>query len=58
MGAVNGDFNRRRGQIEKMEPRPGNVSGGYGVRAAFGNVRLHDRSSFVDAGTRDFDDAL
>ena len=26
MGAVNGDLNRRRGQIEKMEPRPGNVS--------------------------------
>lgn len=25
MGAVNGDLNRRRGQIEKMEPRPGNV---------------------------------
>jgi elongation factor G len=23
MGAVNGDLNRRRGQIEKMEPRPG-----------------------------------
>ncbi|HEY2866614.1 MAG TPA: elongation factor G [Pyrinomonadaceae bacterium] len=26
MGAVNGDLNRRRGHIEKMEPRPGNVS--------------------------------
>ncbi len=26
MGAVNGDLNRRRGQIEKMEPRPGNAS--------------------------------
>ncbi len=26
MGAVNGDLSRRRGQIEKMEPRPGNVS--------------------------------
>src|SRR5512140_3814330 len=26
MGAVNGDLNRRRGQIEKVEPRPGNVS--------------------------------
>ena len=26
MGSVNGDLNRRRGQIEKMEPRPGNVS--------------------------------
>ena len=26
MGAVNGDLNRRRGQIDKMEPRPGNVS--------------------------------
>ena len=25
MGAVNGDLSRRRGQIEKMEPRPGNV---------------------------------
>jgi elongation factor G len=25
MGSVNGDLNRRRGQIEKMEPRPGNV---------------------------------
>ena len=25
MGAVNGDLNRRRGQIEKMEPRIGNV---------------------------------
>jgi elongation factor G len=25
MGAVNGDLNRRRGQIEGMEPRPGNV---------------------------------
>ncbi len=25
MGAVNGDLNRRRGQIEKMEPRPGHV---------------------------------
>ncbi len=25
MGAVNGDLNRRRGQIEKMEPRTGNV---------------------------------
>ena len=25
MGAVNGDLNRRRGQIEKMEPRAGNV---------------------------------
>ncbi len=25
MGAVNGDLNRRRGQIEKMEPRPGNA---------------------------------
>jgi elongation factor G len=25
MGAVNGDLNRRRGQIDKMEPRPGNV---------------------------------
>jgi elongation factor G len=25
MGAVNGDLNRRRGQIEKMEPRPGGV---------------------------------
>jgi elongation factor G len=25
MGAVNGDLNRRRGHIEKMEPRPGNV---------------------------------
>ncbi len=25
MGAVNGDLNRRRGQIEKMEPRLGNV---------------------------------
>jgi len=23
MGSVNGDLNRRRGQIEKMEPRPG-----------------------------------
>jgi len=31
MGAVNGDLNRRRGQIDKMEPRPGNVS----VVAAF-----------------------
>ena len=26
VGAVNGDLNRRRGQIEKMEPRPGNVT--------------------------------
>ncbi len=26
MGAVNGDLNRRRGQIDKMEPRPGNAS--------------------------------
>jgi elongation factor G len=26
MGSVNGDLNRRRGQIDKMEPRPGNVS--------------------------------
>ncbi len=26
MGAVNGDLNRRRGQIDKMEPRPGNVT--------------------------------
>ena len=26
MGAVNGDLNRRRGQIDSMEPRPGNVS--------------------------------
>ena len=26
MGAVNGDLNRRRGQIEKMEPRPGNAT--------------------------------
>jgi len=26
MGAVNGDLNRRRGQIDKMEPRPGGVS--------------------------------
>ena len=26
MGAVNGDLNRRRGRIEKMEPRPGNAS--------------------------------
>ncbi|MBX3243913.1 MAG: elongation factor G [Acidobacteria bacterium] len=26
MGAVNGDLNRRRGQIEKMEPRQGGVS--------------------------------
>jgi len=26
MGDVIGDLNRRRGQIEKMEPRPGNVS--------------------------------
>ena len=25
MGAVNGDLNRRRGQIEGMNPRPGNV---------------------------------
>jgi elongation factor G len=25
MGPVNGDLNRRRGQIEKMEPRPGGV---------------------------------
>ncbi len=25
MGAVNGDLRRRRGQIEKMEPRPGGV---------------------------------
>jgi elongation factor G len=25
MGAVTGDLNRRRGQIEKMEPRPGGV---------------------------------
>jgi elongation factor G len=25
MGSVNGDLNRRRGQIEKMEPRPGGV---------------------------------
>ncbi len=25
MGAVNGDLNRRRGQIDKMEPRPGHV---------------------------------
>jgi len=25
MGAVNGDLNRRRGQIEGMSPRPGNV---------------------------------
>jgi elongation factor G len=25
MGPVNGDLNRRRGQIDKMEPRPGNV---------------------------------
>ena len=25
MGSVNGDLNRRRGQIEKMEPRAGNV---------------------------------
>ncbi len=25
MGSVNGDLNRRRGQIDKMEPRPGNV---------------------------------
>jgi elongation factor G len=25
-GSVNGDLNRRRGQIEKMEPRPGNVT--------------------------------
>ncbi len=25
MGAVNGDLNRRRGHIDKMEPRPGNV---------------------------------
>ena len=25
MGAVNGDLNRRRGQIDSMEPRPGNV---------------------------------
>lgn len=25
MGAVNGDLNRRRGQIEKMEARPGNA---------------------------------
>ena len=25
MGAVNGDLNRRRGQIEKMEPRTGGV---------------------------------
>jgi elongation factor G len=25
MGAVNGDLNRRRGHIEKMEPRPGGV---------------------------------
>ena len=26
MGAVNGDLKRRRGQIEKMEPRAGNAS--------------------------------
>lgn len=26
MGAVNGDLNRRRGQIDKMEPRPGNAT--------------------------------
>jgi elongation factor G len=26
MGAVNGDLNRRRGQIEKMEPRTGQMS--------------------------------
>ena len=26
MGAVNGDLNRRRGQIDSMAPRPGNVS--------------------------------
>ena len=44
MGAVNGDLNRRRGQIEKMEPRPGNVSGCNGLCSAVGNVRLHDRS--------------
>jgi elongation factor G len=25
MGSVNGDLNRRRGQIDKMEPRPGGV---------------------------------
>jgi elongation factor G len=25
MGSVNGDLNKRRGQIEKMEPRPGGV---------------------------------
>ncbi len=42
MGAVNGDLNRRRGQIEKMEPRPG----GAQVITAFvplvGNVWLYD----------------
>ena len=55
MGSVNGDLNRRRGQIDKMEPRPGNVS----VVTAF--VPLSEMFGYTtdlrsfDAGTRDID---
>ena len=58
MGAVNGDLNRRRGQIDKMEPRPGNVS----VVTAF--VPLSEMFGYTtdlrsrDAGTRDIEHAF
>ena len=58
MGAVNGDLNRRRGQIDKMEPRPGNVS----VVTAF--VPLSEMFGYttdlrsVDTGTCDIEHAF
>ena len=58
MGAVNGDLNRRRGQIDKMEPRPGNVS----VVTAF--VPLSEMFGYttdlrsLDPGPCDFEYAL
>ena len=57
MGDVIGDLNSRRGRIEGMELR-GTTQIIKSIGAAFGNVRLRDRSAFAHAGPRQFHDAF
>ena len=51
MGDVIGDLNSRRGQIQGMEPIAG-AQQITRIRSAVRNVRLRNRPSFQDSGTR------
>ena len=58
LGAINGDLNRRRGQIQSQEEAPGGARGHHRERSALGDVRLRDRHAFGDARPRDVHDGV